>query len=51
METENGAKLAPLQQGMWAGRGAHGAVLGELDGLLGIHRDVGSRMAWREKRF
>lgn len=32
------------------GRGAHAAGLGELAGLLGICRDVGIRMAGREKR-
>lgn len=51
METENGAELAALQQGIPAGREACVAGLGEPDGLLGIHRDVGIEMVGRGERF
>lgn len=51
METENGAELAALQQGIPAGREACATGLGEPDGLLGIRRDVGIGMVGREERF
>ena len=50
METENGAKLATLQQEIRSGRAAYAARLGKPDGLLGIRWDADVKMSGREER-